>query len=243
MLLAAGLGTRLRPLTDSTPKALVEVAGTTMLERIARRLVAAGADRLIINTHHHAEAVERFVAEQNGFGVETLISREEEFPLETGGGLLHARTLFRGDAPFFLHNTDILADFPLPAFYAAHREYDGLATLAVMERETSRFLLFDEDGLCGRADERLGLTSLVRRPRGTLQKLAFAGVHVIDPAIFGLMTEEGAFSVLESYTRLAADGLRILPFRVDRWRWLEIGNLERLEAARRIIGAEEHRES
>jgi NDP-sugar pyrophosphorylase family protein len=236
MLLAAGLGTRLRPLTDHTPKALVDVGGAPMLERVARRLVEAGADRLIVNVHHLAERIEAYVAERGGLGAETLVSVEDPGPLETGGALVAAEALFRRDAPFFLHNADILTDLPLRDLYEAHRAAgDPLATVAVMERDTSRHLLFDDDGLLGRTDAGRGLDLRVREPRGPLRRLAFAGVHVVSPRIFGLLTERGAFSILEPYLRLAETGERILPFRVDGCRWLDVGKPEQLDEARRLF--------
>jgi N-acetyl-alpha-D-muramate 1-phosphate uridylyltransferase len=233
MLLAAGLGTRLRPLTDHTPKALIEVNGVPVLERVALRLIEAGADRLIVNLHHLGEQIERYVAERGGWGVEVVLSREADRPLETGGGLLHARHLFRGDAPFFLHNADILTDIDLGALYDAHRARpDALATLSVMERPTTRRLLFDERGLCGRTDESKELELRAREPVGGVQRLAFGGVHVIDPRIFDLLTERGAFSILDPYLRLAGEGEAVLPYRVDGARWLDIGKPEQLERAR-----------
>ncbi len=122
MILAAGLGTRLRPLTDRVPKALVQVAGITLLERVARRLVDAGADRLIVNVHHHADRVVRFLETRDGFGVEVRVSRETEEPLETGGGLRRAAPLFAGEEPFFLHNVDVLSDLDLRVMLARHLE-------------------------------------------------------------------------------------------------------------------------
>ena len=236
MLLAAGLGTRLRPLTDRMPKALVEVGGVAVLERVARGLIAAGADRLIVNVHHFPEQIRRYVAERDGFGVEVVFSTEGGAPLETGGGLLQAAPLFRGDAPFFLHNADILTDLPLGEMYAAHLEHDPLATLAVMERPSSRYLLFDERGLFGRADEKKGVRIEVREPVGEVTALGFGGVHVVSPEIFGRLTERGAFSILDPYLRLAGEGLRILPFRIDGRYWSDIGKPEELEAARRWVG-------
>ena len=146
MILAAGLGTRLRPITDRIPKALVEVEGTPMLERVAHRLIHAGVDRLVINVHHHADKVRRFVRDE-GFGVDMRISEEPDAALETGGGLLHAREHFRRDAPFFLHNVDVVSEIPLGDMYAAHMERAPLATLAVSDRESSRGLRFDDQGL------------------------------------------------------------------------------------------------
>jgi NDP-sugar pyrophosphorylase family protein len=235
LILAAGLGTRLRPLTDHTPKALIDVGGVPMLARVARRLVEAGADRLIVNTHHLGEQVARYVAE-NDFGVETVISHEEGAPLETGGALVAAEALFRKDAPFILHNADILTDLPLRDMYAAHGAAgDPLATLAVLQRASTRSFLFDDQGLLGRKDETKGLDLRVRPAAGEVYALPFAGVHVVSPRIFGLLTERGAFSVLNPYLRLAGAGERVLPFRVDGSLWLDIGRPEQLEAARRAV--------
>jgi NDP-sugar pyrophosphorylase family protein len=238
MVLAAGLGTRLRPLTDHTPKALIDVGGVPMLERVARRLIEAGVDRLVINTHHLGEQIARYVEERGGFGVEAVISHEEGAPLETGGALVAAKELFRQDAPFFLHNADILTDLPLGELYAAHQAAgDPLATVAVMDRPTSRRLLFDDAGLLGRVDEGKGVDLRVRPAVGEVVALPFAGVHVISPRIFGLLTETGAFSILDPYLRLAGAGERVLPFRVDGRLWLDIGRPEQLEAARQAVAA------
>ena len=237
MLLAAGLGTRLRPLTDHAPKALVDVGGLPILERVARRLIDAGADRLIVNLHHFGEQIREYVAKRDGFGVEVLFSAEEPQPLETGGALLRAAPLFRRDAPFFLHNADILTDLPLEAMYAAHRESEPLATLAVMERDSSRYLLFDELGLFGRADEKKRIRLEARPPEGEVRRLAFGGVHVISPELLDLLTESGAFSILDPYLRLAGEGKRILPFRIDGAYWSDIGKPEQLEEARRWVEA------
>lgn len=239
MLFAAGLGTRLRPLTDRIPKALVDVGGMPILERVALRLVDAGADRLVINTHHFAEQVERFVAERGGWGVEVLFSREEREPLETGGGLLRAAPLLRRDAPFFLHNADILTDLPLTEMYAAHRESGTLATLAVMERPSARAFLFDDRGLLGRVDDRKGVDLRVRPAEGEVRRLAFGGVHVVSPGLLDRITETGVFSILDPYLRLAGEGERILPFRVDGSLWLDIGRPEQLEEARRRVSVGE----
>jgi NDP-sugar pyrophosphorylase family protein len=236
MILAAGLGTRLRPLTDHTPKALLDVGGVPIIERVARRLIEAGADRLIVNTAHLAQQIEDFVRARDGFGVETVFSREDPGPLETGGALLAARAHFRGDAPFLLHNADILSAIPLGEMYAAHAAAgDPLATVAVLDRPTSRRLLFDDRGLLGRTDEGKGLDLRVRPPAGEVHAVPFAGIHVISPRIFGLLTERGAFSILDPYLRLAADGERILPFRVDGHAWIDIGRPEQLEQARQTF--------
>lgn len=239
MLLAAGLGSRLRPLTLHTPKALVPVGGVAMLERVARRLIAAGADRLIINTHHLGEQIETYVAERGGWGVEVRFSPEREALLDTGGGLLAAAPLFRGEQPTFLHNADILTDLPLGELYAAHLAAgDPLATLATMQRSSARALLFDDAGLLGRVDRGKGIDLRVRRACGEVRELAFAGVHVISPRLFDRIAERGVFSILDPYLRLAGEGERILPFAVDGAEWLDIGKPEQLERARQRVGEE-----
>jgi NDP-sugar pyrophosphorylase family protein len=240
MILAAGLGTRLGEITRTTPKALVDVAGMTALERVARQLIAAGADRLIVNVHHHAEQVIRHVHERNSFGVEVLFSHEEDAPLETGGGVLKAAPLFRRDAPFLLHNVDILSSADLRQLYDAHVGAGpaALATLAVSRRDSSRLLLFDEGGLFGRLNLRTDSRTEARPPRGATRTFAFAGIHVVSPRLLDLFTEQGAFSVMDSYMRLAAAGERILPHDVSAARWLEVGSPERLAAARQALASE-----
>jgi NDP-sugar pyrophosphorylase family protein len=234
MIFAAGRGTRLGPLGARTPKALIQIGGQTMLEHVAGRLVAAGADRLIVNVSHHADQITRFL-ERTDLRVEVLISPEPERPLETGGGLWNARTLFRGDAPFFLHNVDVISDADLGGLHAAHDRADVIATLAVQERETSRLLLFDQDGLVGRLDARTGSRSEVRPARGPTRALAFAGIHVASPQLLERTTERGVFSIFDTYFRLAAEGERIAAFLLEHTRWFEIGTPERLSAARRAL--------
>ncbi len=238
MILAAGLGTRLRPLTDRLPKALVEVDGVPMLERVARRLVATGVRRLVVNVHHHAEQVERFVADRAGFGAEVAISREEgERPLETGGGLLAAAPLFEKRAPFFLHNVDVISEVDLRAMYEAHRDAGALATLAVQDRETSRPLLVDREGVYGVANRRSGWRQEARAARGEARQMAFAGIHVVSPVFFQLAHERGRFPIWDPYFRLAREGHRLVPFDIGGARWLEVGTPERLERARSVLRA------
>lgn len=235
MILAAGVGRRLRPLTDRTPKALIRVGGVPMLERVAARLIGAGVDRLVVNVHHHAGQVRRYLEEREGFGVEVRVSEEAELPLETGGGLLQARSHFRGDAPFFLHNVDVISDADLSALYRAHLESGALATLAVSDRTSSRRLRFDSRGLCGRVDARTGAHETVRASSGAVREQAFAGIHVISPRFFDLLEEQGTFSIMDAYLRLARQGHEIRRFDITGALWLEIGDPDRLERARRHL--------
>ena len=224
MIFAAGLGTRLRPLTDNLPKALVAVNGAPLLELVIRRLAAAGADELVINTHHFHEKIAGFLAGKKNFGLRIELSREEAFPLETGGGLKKAAAFFDDGKPFFAYNADVYSELDLRALYAAHLNSGALATLAVRERTSKRHLMFDAGmNLKGREGETAD---------AGLRPLAFSGIQVLSPEIFEKMTEEGVFSVTAAYLRLAAAGEKIKGFEDRSPYWCDIGDLERLEAVR-----------
>jgi MurNAc alpha-1-phosphate uridylyltransferase len=231
MIFAAGRGTRLGALGESCPKALIEIAGHTMLERTVRSVAAAGADRIVVNVHHHADAIERFIASHD-LGVEIRLSREIDQPLETGGGLLHARDLFRRDDPLLLHNVDVICTADLAPLCAALERAGALAVLAVEPRETQRQLLFDDVGLCGREDRRTGVRTESRAPLGPVRALAFAGIQACAPRLPDLITERGVFPIVDVYLRLAAAGHSIQPWLVPGGTWMEIGNPERLADAR-----------
>lgn len=231
MIFAAGRGTRLGELGQTTPKALIEVAGVTMLERTARRLVTAGAERLVVNVHHHAEAIERFLATHD-LGAEVRVSPEPTEPLETGGGLWHAREHFRTGHTVLAHNVDVVCEADLRELVAAHETSGALATLAMQARDTQRYLLFDDDGLFGRDNRKTGQRTEVRAPRGEVRALAFAGLHACAPRFFDLVTERGVFPIVDVWLRLAGLGHAIRPWIVPEGAWLEIGNPERLAAVR-----------
>lgn len=235
MILAAGLGTRLGPLTAVMPKAVVKVGGVPVIERVARRLIDAGADRLIINTHHFGGQIVDFVRSRSGFRVEVAFSHEPDYPLETGGGLKAAAHLLRRDQPFFLHNADVLSDVPLDRMFAAHQTRASLATLAVMSRPSSRQLLFDDGGLLGRTDARKGVRIEARPAVGHVIERAFSGIHVISPDFLDLITEDGAFSILDSYLRVVGEGHRIDSFDVEGSMWIDIGKPEQLAEAERMF--------
>lgn len=237
MIFAAGLGTRLGELGRDTPKALLEVGGRTMLERTAHALAAAGADRIVVNVHHHADRIERFVATHD-LGAEIVLSREVDRPLETGGGLRHARALFRRDGPVLVHNVDVACDADLGELLAAHERSGALATLVVHARETGRQLLFDDAGLFGREDRRRDSRTEARPPRGEVRALAFTGIHAFSPELLDHLGEPGVFPIVDVWLRLAADGRTIAPWRLAGGRWFEIGSAERLEAARAALEGE-----
>lgn len=237
MIFAAGLGTRLGELTRTTPKALVPVAGIPMLERVARRLIEAGVGRLVVNVHHHADQIVDFIRRRDGFGVDYAVSYEADQPLDTGGGLKHAARLFEGEGPFFIHNVDIISRIPLREMYAAHREnaVDPVATLAVMERPTMRYLLFDEVGLVGREDETKSLRFLVRPAAGDVRRLPFGGVHVVSRAVFELLPARDVFSINDVYLDAVSAGYTVAPYEVEAEGWVDIGSPERLAAAERLL--------
>jgi NDP-sugar pyrophosphorylase family protein len=235
LILAAGYGTRLRPLTDRTPKVLVDVAGATVLEHIARRLIRAGADRIIVNTHHLAERVERFARERWTLDAELILSHEPEAALGTGGGLLHAASHFRRDAPFFLHVGDVISELDLAGLYSAQERSGDLATLAVHDRGSSRCILFDDQGLMGRDNQIEGWERSVRAPEGSVRRWSFAGAHAVSSEIFDRFVEAPPFDILDAYLRMASEGARIAPFDVAGSRWLEVGNPERLAQSREVL--------
>jgi NDP-sugar pyrophosphorylase family protein len=237
MILAAGLGTRLRPLTDDRPKALVTVAGRTLLEITLCRLRSFGVSEVIINTHHFGDLIVEYLEANHNFGMRIEISREETL-LDTGGGLKRAAQFFLEpgrDEPFILHNVDVLSTIDLARMVQFHTRQGTLATLAVQERETSRYLLFDEQGqLCGRRNGRDGKDQLAR-PAKQLLPLAFSGIHILSPRIFAKMEEDGAFSIVNAYLRLAAQGEKIVAFRADESYWRDLGRPESiLQAAQDI---------
>lgn len=230
MILAAGLGTRLRPLTNDRPKALVELAGRTLLEITLARLHAAGVAEVIVNTHHYSGLVEEFLNTHTQPGLRIEISNEPIL-LDTGGGLKNAAWFFNDNQPFILHNVDILSTIDLAAMLRFHTERGALATLAVQNRTTSRYLLFDESGqLCGRRAGIYGTTELVR-PTTNPQALAFSGIHILSPKIFPLLTETGAFSIIDAYLRLTAAGHTIAAFRADDAYWRDLGRPEHIAQA------------
>ena len=237
MILAAGLGTRLRPLTDSRPKALVEVAGRTLLEITLSRLRKFGIREVIINVHHFADMVVEYLKTNNNFGMRIEVSREEVL-LDTGGGLKKAAWFFLEDSrtseqPFVLHNVDVLSTIDLQRMLQFHTANNALVTLAVQDRETTRCLLFDENNrLLGRRAARDQEPQLVRAAK-TSQALAFSGIHMISPRFLPMMSEQGSFSIINSYLRVAAQGESILAFRADEYYWRDLGKPENVALATR----------
>jgi len=241
MILAAGVGTRLRPITDRMPKALVPVRGRPLLAHVLDRLVAAGATRVIVNTCHYAEQIAAFLERHAPPGVEIALSPEPDGPYDTGGGLLAAAPLFRKDGPFLLHNVDVLSRIPLEGMLAGHHaareraEGRLLASLGVQDRGSERQLLFDDEGLMGwenrGSDGAVRGSRQVRAPIGPLKRWSFSGIHVVEPAVFDRCDRTGRFSIRTLYLDLAKRGYRILPVDVSAHEWLDVGTHARLAEA------------
>lgn len=223
-ILAAGLGTRLRPLTDDRPKALVEINGVTLLERVIHRLEGAGIRHIVVNVHHFADKVVDFIGSKD-WQAKVDISDERDLLLDTGGGLKQAALLFSGRENVLVHNVDILSDIDLRELDASHRSQGNLATLCVSQRETKRLLEFNEGGLLiGRTD--------TSRPSPHTYHLAFSGISVVSPELFALLPEaDHPYPVIDEYIRLSADGRRIGSYRHSPEHWLDVGKPETLKKA------------
>jgi NDP-sugar pyrophosphorylase family protein len=235
MILAAGLGTRLRPLTNDRPKALVEVAGRTLLELALVRLRAFGVRDVIVNVYHFADMIQDYLKREQNFGMNVALSVEPTL-LDTGGGLKKAAHFFlegssAREEPFLLHNVDVISTIDLERMERFHIDCNALATLAVQQRESSRQLLFDQNsGLCGRRVSQHSQAEVARAAKQT-RPLAFCGIHVISPRFLERMTEEGAFSIIDSYLRVAAQGEKVLAFHADEFYWRDLGKPESIARA------------
>jgi NDP-sugar pyrophosphorylase family protein len=240
MVLAAGLGTRLRPLTNDRPKALVEISGRSLLEITLTKLSETGVREVIVNAHHFADMIVDTLKRHDNFGLRVEVSHEDVL-LDTGGGLKKAAWFFQRqgsaqDESFILHNVDVISNVDLRRMAEYHTAQDALATLMVQNRKTSRYLLFDdESNLCGRrfSDGRPDEMARQAPSSEVLQALAFSGIHIISPRLLPMITEEGIFSIITTYLRLAAQGEKIAAFRADDCYWRDLGNPESLRLAER----------
>lgn len=241
MIFAAGLGTRLKPLTDHMPKALVPVAGRPMLEHVILKLKAAGFNELVINIHHFGEQILDFLRANQNFGLTIHISDERDCLLDTGGGIRKAEPFFRGNEPFLVHNVDILSDTDLKALYEYHRQSGNDATLLASRRKTIRYLLFDDEKrLCGWINK----DTLQTKPEGFAynpehhREYAFSGIHVISPSLFHYMDERwtGKFSIMDFYLQTCHEA-RIGGRLTNTLRLIDIGKPETLTQAEEFLAS------
>mgnify|MGYP001277156405 FL=1 len=228
MILAAGLGTRLKPLTDDTPKALINVYGRTLLEIAIRNLIEYGFNKIIINVHHHADKIKQFI-EANTFAADIFISDETELLLDTGGGIKNALHFF-DNLPVLIHNVDIISNLDLNEFYNYHLSDDSLASLVVSKRVSSRYLLFNEDNiLCGWEDIKKNERVIVR-DEPDYKQLAFNGIHIINPELIKKFPEDKVFSVIKAYL-MAARTEEINAYLCNDIKWIDVGKIDSLQQA------------
>jgi NDP-sugar pyrophosphorylase family protein len=234
MIFAAGLGTRLRPLTDTLPKALVRVGGKSLLQWNIEKLIKAGISEIVINIHHFPDLIRDFLAFNRNFGISIHLSDESDTILDTGGGLKKAAPLLAGDEPILVHNVDILSNLDLNLLLDYHISQNALATLVVRERKTDRNLLFDPQ---------MSLTGWINTKTGEIKEpvpgmnlnskmLAFSGIQIIDPRFLQLMTGSGKFSLIDTYLQLAPDN-RIIGYEDHSSLWMDAGTPEQLAEAER----------
>ena len=234
MIFAAGLGTRLYPLTLDKPKALVEIAGKTLLQMAIEKVSQTGYHDLVINIHHFGDQIIEYLEKKNNFGLNITISDERDQLLDTGGGILNASNCLDGDEAFLVYNVDVLSNIDLQLFRKYHLEQGGLATLAVRERSTARYLAFD-DGmqLSGWRNIKTG-DEIVSRNMKNCSLLAFSGIQLIETAIFKLITETGSFPLIPLYLRLAAKH-RIMGYNDESSLWMDLGKPSQIIDAERYI--------
>jgi NDP-sugar pyrophosphorylase family protein len=231
MIFAAGLGTRMRPLTNNRPKALVEVEGKPLLEHIIQRLIYFGVREIIVNVHYEALQIVEFLEKKDYFGIRIEISDESEQLLDTGGGLKKAMWFFDDDKPFLVWNTDILSTIDFEALLKYHNEHNALATLATRHRDTSRYLLFDENNvLHGWTNIKSGVAKIIRHDNENLKYQAFSGIHIISPRIKDFMTNPNVtvFSMIDLYLEVGKTQ-PILSYPHDADLWMDVGTPSDLE--------------
>jgi NDP-sugar pyrophosphorylase family protein len=235
MILAAGLGTRLKPLTDSTPKALIKIKNYTLLELQIKKLHSEGFDEIIINVHHFADKINIYLKQNNYFGCGISVSNESEKLLDTGGGLKKASHFFSDGNPFLVYNVDILSSINLKNLLETHLTSGCIATLAIRNRKSSRKFLFNtENKLCGWMNENSKEKIVLNDENSYLNSFAFSGVQIVNPAIFKYFPDKDVFSLVDLYLSAAKDE-KILSYLHNDDFWMDLGKKENIvEAENRI---------
>lgn len=235
MIFAAGLGTRLRPLTDHTPKALVEIGGKSLLEHNIQRLKHFGYTQIIINVHYLGHKIVDFLHRNNNFGLDIIISDETDKLLDTGGGLKKAASYLEGEKSFLVCNVDVLSDIDLDALRRFHEKEKAVATLAIRKRATSRYLLFDKNmQLSGWENIKTGEKIITQNIDNELFRFAFSGIQMIHPGIFKQIVEQDVFSTISLYLRISKQE-KIVGFRHDEGLWVDVGKFEHFKEAEDIL--------
>jgi len=202
MIFAAGLGTRLKPFTENHPKALAVVNNKPLLQRNIEYLKGYGINEFVINVHHFPDQIIAFLKEHNNFGCTIHLSDETDALLETGGGLKKASPFLKGNSPFLVMNVDMLTNLSVAKIIDYHHTHNAVATLAVTQRETSRYFLFNANNeLCGWKNTKTGEVK-IKKEETNLTPKAFSGIHIIEPALLDLIHQEGKFSMVDVYLDL-----------------------------------------
>lgn len=229
MIFAAGKGTRLRPLTDVTPKALIPYRGIPLIEHVITKLIHSGITQIVVNVHHFGNLIVDFLASKNNFGIDIRISDESDLLLDTGGGLKKAFPLLNNSSPILLHNTDIISTIDLADMLAFHKRTGAIATTAVRTRQTGRYLLFNSDNLlCGWTNTKTGEVTPPGLGLATLQNLAFSGIHIIEPGIQNYFPEKNVFSIIDLYLSVM-NKEKISGYLHDNTEWKDMGKIEDFE--------------
>jgi NDP-sugar pyrophosphorylase family protein len=241
MIFAAGLGSRLKPLTDSIPKALVPIAGKPLLEHVIIKLKDAGFDEIMVNVHHFADQIIEFLQSKNNFGIRIEISDERDELMETGGGIKKAAWFFDDGKPFLVHNVDILSNVDLRDMYQQALKNNPMASLLVSQRDTFRYLLFDETNkLQGWINEKTGETKspLEDFVPTHYHKFAFGGVHIISPEIFNYMNGQwkGKFSIMDFYLAVC-DKVSIRAYAPTNLKLVDVGKIDTIEKAENFLAS------
>ena len=235
MVFAAGYGSRLGELTKNIPKCLVEAGGKTMLQHVLERLARGGVTDVVINLYHLGDKIKLHLKEHENFGLNITLSEEANL-LGTGGGLKNVEEYFKGEESFIVHNSDVYSDLDIADLVKFHRENKPLATLAMMDRETDRYLLFDEkNNLSGWENVREG-TGETFGGATAMTSLAFSGIQILSNEIFNYFREDtGQFSTMRGFMRAAREGQKIMAYRMDKFYWIDMGTPERLSELQALL--------
>jgi NDP-sugar pyrophosphorylase family protein len=227
MIFAAGLGTRLQPLTNDRPKALVELGGKPLLYHVIRKLEAEGIQDIVINIHHFPQKMTQFIKAWKG-SARLHISDESGLLLETGGALVHARDLLLSfEQPVLIHNVDVVSDINIQSMHEYHKSKGVLATLAMRDRSTSRYLLSDKKGYV-KAWKNVKTRAYKGDVSADLRPLAFSGIHIVEPDFLRQIKQKGKFSIIDEYIKLAPEfGVSAFPH--DNDFWMDVGRVSHLE--------------
>ena len=230
MILAAGFGSRLKPITEKTPKALVEIGKKPLLGMLLEKLHLHRFERVVVNVHHHAGQIDEYV-KSSVYPEGWIRLSEEKRLLGTGGGVRNAAPLLDDGDPLLVHNVDVLSNLPFRKLYNDHEENGAKVTLVVKDRPTERALAVDEDGnLCGRWG-----SPPVRSPRGKLSPVGFNGIQLLSPGVASELAGEGEFSLVDSYLEMASRREAVRVFSLDAWYWADVGTRERLDRLERDL--------